>query len=109
MDARKITKKSIEEFLRLGREATPVITEATGMVNGGEHRWWIDEDDNVCIYGEGPGWHDQGFSTTYTVEDAVSYLWRNHRAEIAKAISESFYFCDAYEEIMKRNYDEKKR
>ena len=58
LDARTITKKRIEDWLRLGPDRSPVVTDAKSMLSGGHFRWWI-ENERVHCFGSGPGWTDQ--------------------------------------------------
>lgn len=87
MDARKITKQQILDWLKLGREHSPVYTPATGMINGGYHHWWI-EDGELCSFGSGPGWSDQIVETSHDIENTLDTIWRFNRKEIAKTIEE---------------------
>jgi len=74
-------KKHLHKLLLLGRDASPIFTEATGMANGGQHHYWIRKNGNgqeeIFCYGSGPGWSDQGCEVydSYNIEKYLSKLW----------------------------------
>lgn len=86
----KLTVKQVEEILRQGHE---IYTEATAMVNGGSHCWWIGEDKDIHCYGQGPDWRDQNDQVILTIEEACERIAKiSQNEEIMIRIHEPFDF-----------------
>ena len=91
----RYTIARIKELLKQGYS---FFTEATSMVNGGTHRWWIIEESNKEIsfhcFGRGPGWMDQSDEVQFTDLDsfakAIYHKLGKRHAEWPELIQSSY-------------------
>ena len=67
---------TIERIKSLLKAGASFFTEATAMVNGGTHRWWIVEEQegvySFHLFGSGQNWRDQSDETTINDLDSFA-------------------------------------
>jgi hypothetical protein len=74
------TKRDIKnQLLESLKTGEGIHVEATEMVNGGTHHYWLTgttDDYEIHCYGSGPGWFDQGDDCkTQDIDELVSKIW----------------------------------
>lgn len=79
-----ITKEQIEKWLRLGRERSPVYTDAT---DGELCHWWMDKKNKVHRQ---YGGKERGLLASQDIKLYVNELYRHHSDEIVRNMAKQY-------------------